>query len=379
MRMNYTIAILLILISASNQASSACFKSIISFGDSLADTGNAIHLAPSDTYPYSAMLPYGQTFFHRPTGRASDGRLIIDFIADALGLPFVQPFFRPSSCDFSGGVNFAVAGCTALADSFWAEEGIQVWLANTSLADQLSWFKELFLPKFCHTPSDCKNYLETSLTVVGEIGGNDYKHALLGGKSFQSTLALVPKVVKAISSTINELIKLGAKTILVPGNLPMGCSAVYLTYFKTSNQTFYDPKTGCLNWLNAVFRHHNELLQTELNRIRQQNTKINIVYADYYNAAMPFYKSPQKYGFIEGALIACCGCGGPYNYNQTSFCGFEGCSTCEDPSLHVSWDGLHLTEAAYGVIADSLLGGSFTIPPLSELCVLPSKTMIMVT
>ena len=51
--------------------------------------------------------------------------------------------------------------------------------------------------------ADCKNYLETSLTVVGEIGGNDYKHALLGGKSFQSTLALVPKVVKAISSTIN--------------------------------------------------------------------------------------------------------------------------------------------------------------------------------
>ena len=80
MKMNYSISILLILISASNQASSACFKSIISFGDSLADTGNEIHLAPSNTPPPSASPPYGKTFFHRPTGRWSDGRLVIDFI-----------------------------------------------------------------------------------------------------------------------------------------------------------------------------------------------------------------------------------------------------------------------------------------------------------
>lgn len=47
----------------------------------------------------------------------------------------------------------AVVGCTALRDSFWADEGIQIDLANVSLAHQLSWFKELFLPKFCHTHS----------------------------------------------------------------------------------------------------------------------------------------------------------------------------------------------------------------------------------
>ncbi|KAL1537804.1 acetylajmaline esterase [Salvia divinorum] len=284
-------------------------------------------------------------------------------MTEALGLPFVQPFFGPSSGDFSRGVNFAVAGCTALADSFWAEEGIQIWLANTSLAAQLSWFKELLLPKFCHTSSDCKNFLENTLVVVGEIGGSDYKYALFQGKSFQSVLAIVPKVVKAISLTINELIKLGAKTLLVPGNLPMGCSPAYLTHFATSNQTFHDPETGCLNRINEIFRHHDEL-----DRVRQQNPNINIVFADYYNAAMQLYHSPRKYGFTEGALTACCGCGGPYNYDETAFCGSEGCSTCKVPSLHVSWDGLHLTEAAYGLIADGLLRGSFTIPPLYAFC-----------
>ncbi|KAL1537806.1 acetylajmaline esterase [Salvia divinorum] len=372
--MNYSIAIFLILISASNQASSACFKSIISFGDSLADTGNSISLTPSNTPPRSAAPPYGETFFHCPTGRWSDGRLVIDFIAETLGLPLVQPFLGLSrGGDFNSGVNFAVAGCTALRDSFWAEEGIQIDLANASLAAQLSWFKELFLPKFCPIPSDCKNFLETSLVLVGEIGGNDYNYALLQGKSFQSVLAIVPKVVKAISLTINELIKLGAKTLVVPGNLPIGCLPVYLTYFITSNRTYYDPETGCLDWLNKFACHHNELLQTELDLIQKQNPSINIVYADYYNAAMQFYQFPQKYGFTEGALIACCGSGGPYNVDHASTCGSEGCSTCEDPSLHVSWDGIHLTEAAYGLIADGLLRGSFTIPPLSVFCAPPSS------
>ena len=84
------------------------------------------------------------------------------------------------------------------------------------------------------------------------------------------------------------MIKLGAKTLVVPENFPMGCSALYLTYFITSNQTYYNPKTGGLNRLNRFARHHNKLLQTELDFIQKQNPSINIVYADYYNATMQF-------------------------------------------------------------------------------------------
>lgn len=51
--------------------------------------------------------------------------------------------------------------------------------------------------------ADCKKFLETSLVLVGEIGINDYNYAILEGKSFKSVLAIVPKVVKAISLTIN--------------------------------------------------------------------------------------------------------------------------------------------------------------------------------
>jgi hypothetical protein len=50
------------------------FQAIFNFGDSNSDTG-----CMSAAF-YPAILPYGETFFHEAVGRASDGRLIIDFI-----------------------------------------------------------------------------------------------------------------------------------------------------------------------------------------------------------------------------------------------------------------------------------------------------------
>ncbi|PHU23605.1 hypothetical protein BC332_08712 [Capsicum chinense] len=50
------------------------FDKIYQFGDSLSDTGNCMR----DTE--CRRLPYGMNFFHKATGRCSDGMLLIDFI-----------------------------------------------------------------------------------------------------------------------------------------------------------------------------------------------------------------------------------------------------------------------------------------------------------
>ncbi|CAI9260307.1 unnamed protein product [Lactuca saligna] len=201
---------------------------------------------------------------------------------------------------------------------------------------------------------------------MGEIGGNDYNHALLAGKSIDDVKTYVPFVVEAIISAINELVELGAKTILVPGNLPIGCSATYLTLYNSFDSIEYDNLTGCLIKFNKFAEYHNKHLLTKLKQLRELHPYPNIIYADYYNAAMQFFCSPEKYGFKNGALKACCGGGGTFNYNAAILCANPTSTICSKPDTYANWDGLHLTEAAYKVISKSLLQGPYTVPQFNS-------------
>ncbi|XP_071719717.1 GDSL esterase/lipase At1g28580-like [Rutidosis leptorrhynchoides] len=361
----------MILLGCISSISNGCYTSIISFGDSLADTGNAKVLSKYDKVdpPHFLFPPYGETYFHNPTGRCSNGRLIIDFLAESLGLPMISPYFQRDGIEdvvnSRIGLNYAVASATALDSSFHEARGYNV-PTNASLGVQLGWFK-LSLSSLCDSFSDCRKLLQGSLILMGEIGGNDYNHALVAGKSINQIKPYVPLVVNTIISTVIDLIDLGAQTLIVPGNLPIGCSPVYLTIYAGYNSDEYDAATGCLIRLNKFAEYHNELLKIELNKIQEMHPSVNIIYGDYYNAALQFYISPNEFGFSNGALNACCGGGGPFNYNQSAECS-SSTITCADPNTYVNWDGLHLTEAAYKLIYTSLFNGSYTIPPFNSLC-----------
>ncbi|CAH8253800.1 unnamed protein product [Arabidopsis lyrata] len=57
------------------------FESIISFGTRLPTPGNLLGLSNrNDDLPETVFPPYGETFFHHPTGGSLDDRIIIDFI-----------------------------------------------------------------------------------------------------------------------------------------------------------------------------------------------------------------------------------------------------------------------------------------------------------
>lgn len=55
------------------------YAAIFNFGDSLVDAGNLVVDGIPD-YLATARLPYGMNYFGYPTGRCSDGRLVVDFI-----------------------------------------------------------------------------------------------------------------------------------------------------------------------------------------------------------------------------------------------------------------------------------------------------------
>ncbi|QCD76838.1 zeta-carotene desaturase [Vigna unguiculata] len=357
---------------ASSKSELCSYTSIFSFGDSLADTGNLYLSSEPPLSNHCFFPPYGETFFHHVSGRCSDGRLIIDFIAHSLGLPYLEPYLgfkngalKPANTE--QGMNFAVAGASALDRGFFEEKGFAVEAtANFSLRVQLDWFKE-FLPSLCASSSSCKKVIGNSLFIVGEIGGNDYGYPLSETTAFGDLVPYIPQVVSVITSVIRELIDLGAVTFMVPGMLPLGCNSAYLTTFATTDEEEYD-QVGCLKWLNTFYEYHNELLQVELNQLRGLYPHTSIIYADYFNAALRLYNSPEQFGFGGNVLKVCCGVDGPYNYNDNSKCGDAGVVACDDPSQYVSWDGYHMTESAYRWIAIGLLEGSYTNPKFNVSC-----------
>lgn len=72
-----------------NEISTTTTKALFIFGDSTVDPGNNNYI---DTVPENKAdyKPYGQNgFFEKPTGRFSDGRVIVDFI----GMMHEYPIF----------------------------------------------------------------------------------------------------------------------------------------------------------------------------------------------------------------------------------------------------------------------------------------------
>ncbi|KAJ4965309.1 hypothetical protein NE237_017158 [Protea cynaroides] len=321
----------------------------------MADTGNLIIDDVNSTF---ARPPYGMTYFGKPTGRCSDGLIMIDYFALALGLPFLNPYLKKGA-NFTAGVNFAVTGATALNTSFLIKEKIPLSFTNNSLSVQLEWFRT-HLQTICFTQTECKQKLKNALFFVGEIGVNDYFAFSRGGKTMKEIQNLVPLVVQMTKNAVREVIELGATRLIVPGCFPLGCTPVFLTLFKSNDSTSYDTDK-CLKDYNKFIRIHNMLLQQELQELKKEYTDVDIVYADYNAAYTWVLTHGSSLGFEVGSILkACCGVGGDYNFDLAKMCGIEGVPACSDPKKRMIWDGFHLTMKGNELMADWILNNTIS-------------------
>ena len=82
---------------------------------------------------------------------------------------------------------------------------------------------------------------------------------------------------------MQQIIQLGAKRIVVPGNFPLGCIPVALNFVSNASSLEFD-EFGCSRSFNDLARYQNSYLQTALNSLRKEFPDAVIVYADFYGS-----------------------------------------------------------------------------------------------
>ncbi|CAM6092750.1 unnamed protein product [Calypogeia fissa] len=308
------------------------------FGDSTVDVGNNNHLA---TLAQATFWPYGKDFdTHLPTGRFSDGRLSVDFIANYLGLPLVPSF--ASGTGFTQGVNFASAGSGVLSDTG------SVFGEVISFSEQLKNFEtvqqmvetEVGAPQALKIMSESIYYIST--------GSNDFINNFLLPTSpyWQLDSTDFEQLVLAnFTQHVRTLFKMGARKIVVVSLSPLGCLPSQL--FKMGSI-----EGACISPVNKLAMDYNAILAESLHSLRRHLPGAMLAYNDAYLAFSNLIDNAAFHG-IKHTNQSCCGTG---LYGGMKPC-LSWTSICQNTSDYLFWDEFHPTAASYKLIADSFWSG----------------------
>ncbi|KAK9161381.1 hypothetical protein Syun_007722 [Stephania yunnanensis] len=343
------------------------YPAVFNFGDSNSDTGGLVAGVAESLDP-----PHGQIYFHKPSGRFCDGRLIIDYLMDAMDLPFLNPYLDSIGAPiFRTGCNFAAAGSTILPATASSVSpfsfGIQVaqfLRFKARVLDLRTKGKKFdkYIPR--------QDYFDHGLYMF-DIGQND----LAGGfysKSEDQIIASIPNILLEFENGIKTLYDQGARKFWIHNTGPLGCLTQNIYKFG-KDPTKLD-ELGCVGSHNRAAKLFNLQLHALCTKLQNQFSDANVTYVDLFSIKLNLISNYSKYGF-EQPIMACCGYGGPpLNYDSRIRCGqtmtINGSSVtakgCDDSTDYISWDGIHFTEAANQHVASQILTGKYSDPPFAD-------------
>ncbi|BBN06335.1 hypothetical protein MPTK1_3g20230 [Marchantia polymorpha subsp. ruderalis] len=309
-------------------------KAIFNFGDSTTDTGTNSYL-PNPAF-LANFTPYGQTYFNRPTGRFSDGRLVIDILAAFFKLPLLLPYLTPNFTYYDNGVNFASAG-SGLLDS--TKAGMVV-----NIREQVQQFvkvKESLVST--HGSLSVKLSMARSLFTISS-GSNDIYYSYFPNQTSPETFT--DTMINELEKTLTALHAEGANKFVLVGLSPLGCVPSQVLASGECNES-----------LNQIARLYNKKLSAFQLRITIKLLGSIVVVANVYDTLDGLIKNGEIFGFTQGSN-ACCG-GGPFRGAVGNQCGFQDSAgndlftKCTDEELdhYVFWDFFHPTDRAYQTLA----------------------------
>ncbi|KAB5569584.1 hypothetical protein DKX38_003377 [Salix brachista] len=355
------------------------YPAVFNFGDSNSDTGG---LVAGLAFPVGP--PNGETYFQQPYGRFCDGRLIIDFLMDAMGRPFLNPYLDSVGApDFQKGCNFAAGGSTILpanaASTSPFSFGVQV--------AQFVRFKDRVLKLLAKDKKSQKNlpledYFNRGLYMF-DMGQNDIDGAF-NSKSEDQVIASFPAILSEFEAGIKRLYTEGARNFWVHNTGPLGCLPRIIATFGT-NPSKLD-QLACVDSHNRAANVFNSQLHDLCTKFQGQFPDANLSYVDIFSIKLKLISNFSQYGFKQ-PLAACCGYGGPpLNFDRRIACGqtkvLNGStvtgSPCNDTAEYVNWDGNHYTEAANRYVSGEILAGNYSnqLPLSINTFTLPTSVFI---
>ncbi|GAB4846753.1 hypothetical protein Ancab_025761 [Ancistrocladus abbreviatus] len=331
------LALLVSVISGSDAFQHCKFPAIYNFGDSNSDTGGIS--AALGEIP----LPCGETYFHRPSGRASDGRLVIDFIgrkhallwtlfdefyaAEDLRLPYLSAYLDSINANFRHGANFAT-GDSSIRPGGYSPFHLRIQISH-----------------FIQFKS------RTNAIYSQQTGGRQLENCI--AHCFLYALLC-----------LRQLYKEGARAFWIHNTSPLGCLPyIVLPYEPKSGNLDY---TGCVEPINRAAREFNQQLEKRVSKLRLELPDAAFTYVDMYSAKYALISHAKGQGFVD-PFEFCCGSYYGYQVNCGKTAMVDGTvygNPCLHPSSYISWDGVHYTEAANRWIAEHILNGSFSSPPV---------------
>ncbi|CAD6251583.1 unnamed protein product [Miscanthus lutarioriparius] len=317
---------------------------LIVFGDSTVDTGNNNYISTllkSDFAPYGRDLrPPGSGSGGQPTGRFSNGRLAIDFISEAFGLPPLVPAYLDPNVNMS---SLATGACFASAGAGY-DNATSDLFSVLPLWKELDYFKEYAAKLRSFQGEDrAQETLSEALYVVS-MGTNDFVenyYAVRSGHAAEyaeSASGYAGYLLGVAESFARALHALGARKLDLNGLPPMGCLPLER----------HAVTGACTEEYNDVARAFNAGLRDLVARL-DGDGGARVVYGDVYGPVADVLADPAAYGF-EDVRAGCCGTTGRFEIGY--MCNEASPLTCADAGKYAFWDAIHPTEHLHSFLAD---------------------------
>ncbi|KAJ9563432.1 hypothetical protein OSB04_008592 [Centaurea solstitialis] len=306
------------------------------FGDSLVDNGNNNGIASLARANY---LPYGIDFPDGPTGRFSNGKTVVDTVAELLGFnDYIPPYANARGREILGGVNYASA-----AAGIRDETGQQLG-ARISFGGQVNNYKNTVsqVVDILGDEDSAANYLRQCIYSVG-LGSNDYLNNYFMPNIYQTSRQYTPEqyatvLIQQYSELIRELYNYGARKLVLNGVGQIGCSPNALAQNSDDGST-------CVDSINSANQLFNNQLISLVDTLNRDIPDAKFIYINNYAIFQDLINRPQSYGFTV-TNAGCCGVG----KNNGQITCLPGQTPCANRNEHLFWDAFHPGEAANVIV-----------------------------